>query len=103
VESKFAPSEPRNNVGVPVTTIGVVVSVVMSVTLLSQLSVLQYFPYASPGCHIDDPFWQDPSDPESRMPIYKEDIYILVVSDKEPFPRMYGPFEIDHKRSRDIG
>jgi len=25
------------------------------------------------------------------MLIYKEDIYILVVSDKEPFSRMYSP------------
>jgi len=40
------------------------------------------------------------------MPIYKEDIYILIVSDKEgpgPFFRMYSPFKIDHKRSRGSG
>jgi len=37
------------------------------------------------------------------MPIYKEDIYILVVSGKEPFFRMYGTLEIDHKRSRNSG
>jgi len=37
------------------------------------------------------------------MLIYKEDIYILVVVDKEPFSKMYDPLEIDHKRSRDSG
>jgi len=37
------------------------------------------------------------------MPIYKEDNYILVVAGKEPFSRMYGPREIDHKLSRDSG
>jgi len=37
------------------------------------------------------------------MPIYKKDIYILVVSGKELFSRMYCLLEIDHKRSRDSG
>jgi len=37
------------------------------------------------------------------MLIYKGDIYILVVADKEPFSRMYNPLKIDHKRSRDSG
>jgi len=37
------------------------------------------------------------------MPIYKEDIHILVVADKEPFSRIYDPLEIDHKLSRDNG
>jgi len=63
VESKFALLEPRNNVGVPVTIIGIVMSVVMCATLLSQLSVHKYFPYSSPVWHTDNPFWQDPSDP----------------------------------------
>jgi hypothetical protein len=37
------------------------------------------------------------------MPIYKEDIYILVVVGKEPFSKMYDPLEIDHKQSMDSG
>jgi len=37
------------------------------------------------------------------MPIYREDIYIRVVVDKESFSKMYDPLEIDHKRSMDSG
>jgi len=63
VESKCAPWVLRNNVGVPVTTTCVVVSVAMSVTSLSRLSVRKSFHRSSPGWHVDDPFWQDPNDP----------------------------------------
>jgi len=37
------------------------------------------------------------------MPNNKEDIYIRVVVDKEPFSKMRDPLENDHKRSRDSG